>query len=98
MYAWDVAAAPTPAFADLRVLPPLLIRVDSNEVLADDVLTLARKALLADVSASLTVRSAHFHVFQMMQDRLEGARRALWDGITFFADVLNVRNRLLTFS
>ena len=78
----------SPACADLHSLPPLLIQVSSSEALADDALTVTRKAALADVPVSLTVWSGYFHVFHIMPDRLEGAHRALRDGVRFFADVL----------
>ena len=78
----------SPAFADLRGLPPLLIHVGSHETLLDDTLTVVRNAAMADVPVKLTVWPGYFHVFQMFSERFEGGRRALQDGAVFFKEVM----------
>ena len=78
----------SPAFADLRGLPPLLIHVGSHEILLDDSLTVARNAGLADVPVTLKVWPGYGHVFQMGQSMLEGGRKALSEGAEFVNDVL----------
>lgn len=76
----------SPAFANLRGLPPILIQVGSNEILLDDAQTLAANAARDDVPVTLTVWPGYFHVFQMFYARLEGGRRALLDGALFLRE------------
>ncbi len=78
----------SPAFADLRGLPPLLVHVGSSEVLLDDSLTVVRNAAMADVPVELMVWPGYGHVFQMMHGKLEGGRRALLDGAGFLGNVM----------
>lgn len=54
----------SPIHADLRGLPPLMIQVGSHESLLDDALTMARRAVEADVRVRLEVRPRMFHGFQ----------------------------------
>jgi len=49
----DRAPLASPALADLRELPPLLIQVGSEEVLLDDAVALHRKALKDGVGAQI---------------------------------------------
>ncbi len=79
----------SPAFADLRGLPPLFIQVGSFEVLLDDALTIARNAGLADVPVRLSIWPGYYHVFQMMHKELQGGRRALRDGAVFLNEAMN---------
>ena len=79
----------SPAFADLRGLPPLLVHVGSFETLLDDALTIVRNAAIADVPVKFTVWPGYYHVFQMHSGRLEGARKALEDGAAFFRDTMD---------
>jgi|GEM_PF-392701 len=81
----------SPAFADLRGLPPLLVHVGSYETLLDDALAVVRNAALADVPVKLTVWPGYQHVFQMLPQKLEGAHKALQDGAGFLKDVLSGR-------
>lgn len=79
----------SPAFADLKGLPPLLLHVGSHEVLLDDTLTIVRNAALADVPVSVKIWPGYFHVFQMFPAALEGSREALDEGAAFFNAVMD---------
>ncbi len=54
----------SPAFGDLRGLPPLLIQVGSHEILLSDAVRLAARAATADVPVTLEVIPGVPHVFQ----------------------------------
>lgn len=79
----------SPAFADLRGLPPLIIQVGSMEILLDDSLTVARNAALADVPVWLSVWPGYTHDFQMFYNSLEGGKRALEDAGEFLDRALD---------
>ena len=91
MYAGDAdrkSPGMSPAFADLRGLPPLLVQVGSYEILLDDALTIARNAALAHVPVDLTVWPGYWHVHQMTPGLFEGGRRAMQDAAAFLKAVL----------
>jgi acetyl esterase/lipase len=67
----------SPALADLRNLPPLLIQVGSEEVLLDDAATLHRKALKDGVDAQIEVWPEMIHVWQMFHPMLEEGAQAI---------------------
>ncbi|MCF6474072.1 alpha/beta hydrolase [Nonomuraea sp. MG754425] len=59
------APEPSPIFADLTGLPPLLIQAGSSEVLLDDAVRLAGRAATDEVEVTLEVASRQAHVFQL---------------------------------
>ena len=67
----------SPAYADLRGLPPLLIEVGSHEILLDDALRLAAKAAADEVAVRLEVTPGATHVFQIHGERLDEALAVL---------------------
>lgn len=72
-YLGDVPATdprPSPAFADLSGLPPLMIEVGDAEVLLDDARTLASRAEDSGVDVTLTVWPEMVHVFQAFPPEL----------------------------
>jgi acetyl esterase/lipase len=77
----------SPAWADLRGLPPLLIHAGSFELLLDDALTVARNAAWADVPVRLTLWPGYGHVFQNYS-QLRGAKQALQEGAAFLRAVM----------
>jgi acetyl esterase/lipase len=79
----------SPAFADLRGFPPILVQVGSHERLLDDSLTIVRNAALADVPTKLSIWPGYPHVFPFFNRNLEGGRRALFEAIDFIISVLN---------
>jgi len=70
-------ALASPALADLRGLPPLLIQVGAHEVLLDDAVRLAARAGAADVDATLEIVAGVPHVFQNRFGQLDEADAAL---------------------
>jgi epsilon-lactone hydrolase len=54
----------SPAFADMRNFPPMLIQVGSEEVLLDDARMVAERAKSADVNVTLSVYEKMWHVWQ----------------------------------
>jgi epsilon-lactone hydrolase len=67
----------SPAFADLRGLPPLLVQVGSHEVLLDDATQLAVRAAADDVAVTLDVTPGVPHVFQAFAGVLDEGAAAL---------------------
>jgi monoterpene epsilon-lactone hydrolase len=67
----------SPLFADLSGLPPLIIQAGTHEVLLDDALRLAQKAVLADVEVTLDITPGVPHVFQAYHPLLDEAAVAL---------------------
>lgn len=63
-------ALPSPHFADLHGLPPLLVQVGDAEVLLDDSLALRDRAVAAGVDVSLDVWDDMIHVFQAFPPEL----------------------------
>lgn len=56
----------SPAFGDLRSLPPLLIQVGAHELLIDDALAIVRAAAIANVAAMLEILPAMPHSYVLM--------------------------------
>jgi monoterpene epsilon-lactone hydrolase len=54
----------SPAFADMKNFPPLLIQVGSDEVFLDDAKMVAQRAKSAGVDVTLTIYAGMWHVWQ----------------------------------
>jgi monoterpene epsilon-lactone hydrolase len=67
----------SPAFGDLRGLPPMLIQVGSHEILLSDAIRLAAKGAEDDVAVTLDVTPGVPHVFQGYAAILEEGDAAL---------------------
>src|SRR3954466_4689139 len=67
----------SPLFADLSGLPPLIIQAGTHEVLLDDALRLAQKAVTAEVEVTLDIKPGVPHVFQAYYPILDEAAAAL---------------------
>jgi monoterpene epsilon-lactone hydrolase len=67
----------SPIFADLSGLPPLIIQAGGHEVLLDDAVRLAQRAISADVAVSLDVTPGVPHVFQAYAAILDEGAAAL---------------------
>jgi monoterpene epsilon-lactone hydrolase len=78
----------SPALADLRGLPPLLIQVGSHEVLLDDATRLAVRAAADDVAVILDVTPGVPHVFQAFAGLLDEGAAALDRAATFVREHL----------
>jgi len=78
----------SPAFADLRGLPPLLIQAGSHEVLLDDSTRLAARAAADDVAVILDITPGVPHVFQAFAGVLDEGQAALDRVARFVADHL----------
>ena len=73
----------SPAFADLRGLPPLLVQVGGNEILLDDALRIAARAAHADVPVTLRTFPGAPHVFQGFAPVLDEGAAALDEAALF---------------
>jgi acetyl esterase/lipase len=80
----------SPAFADLRGLPPLLVQAGSHEVLLDDATALATKAAADDVPVVLDITPGVPHVFQAFAAVLDEGDAALGRVARFIDDNLAV--------
>jgi monoterpene epsilon-lactone hydrolase len=67
----------SPIFADLSGLPPLIIQAGTHEVLLDDAVRLAERAITAEVEVTLDVTPGVPHVFQAYYPILDEAAAAL---------------------
>jgi monoterpene epsilon-lactone hydrolase len=67
----------SPIFADPSGLPPLIVQAGTHEVLLDDALRLARRAVAADVQVTLDITPRVPHVFQAYYPILAEAATAL---------------------
>jgi acetyl esterase/lipase len=67
----------SPLFADLSGLPPLIIQAGTHEVLLDDAVRLAGRAVTADVQVTLDITPGVPHVFQAYHPMLDEATAAL---------------------
>lgn len=79
----------SPALADLRALPPLLIQVGSHEVLLGDALKLAIQAATDDVAVTLEVTPGMPHVFQGFAAILDEGAAALDSAARFIRAALH---------
>lgn len=75
----------SPIHADLRGLPPLFVFVGTAEVLIDDSVRLARKAMLGDVAVRLEAWPRLPHVWPMFAGILDEGREALVAAGTWIA-------------
>ncbi len=66
----------SPAHADFRGFPPLLIQVGSEEILLDDSLSLAEKARAAGVDVALEVWDGLWHDWPALGDLVPETRQA----------------------
>jgi epsilon-lactone hydrolase len=67
----------SPIFADLSDLPPLIIQAGTHEVLLDDAVRLAQRAITAEVEVTLDITPGVPHVFQAYYPILDEASAAL---------------------
>ena len=67
----------SPIFADLCGLPPLIIQAGTHEVLLDDAVRLADRAITADVEVTLDITPGVPHVFQAYYAILDEGAAAL---------------------
>jgi epsilon-lactone hydrolase len=67
----------SPLFGDLSGFPPLLMQVGTEEILHDDTIRFAHKALDQDVNVQLEIYPGMPHVFQLMAGLIETADMAL---------------------
>ena len=67
----------SPAFADLKALPPLLIQVGTEEALHDDALTLKARAEAAGVEVSFESWGGMIHVWHIFHPILSEGRDAI---------------------
>ncbi|MCW7944485.1 alpha/beta hydrolase [Streptomyces hygroscopicus] len=79
----------SPALADLRGLPPILVQAGSHEVLLDDAVRLAARAAEGDVDVTLDVVAGAPHVFQAFAAVLDEAAAALDRAAAFLRDRLH---------
>jgi len=73
----------SPLFADLHLLPPLLMQVGDRETVLDDTLDFAAKARAAGVAVQLTVYENMIHVFQQFAPDLPEANQAIAEIASF---------------
>lgn len=67
----------SPLFASLEGFPPLLLQVGEDEILLDDSVRFAQRALAANVATSLEIWQGMWHVWQIVGPFLPEAMRAL---------------------
>jgi epsilon-lactone hydrolase len=84
----------SPIFADLAGLPPLIIQAGTHEVLLDDAVRLAERAVAADVEVILDVTPGVPHVFQAYSAILDEADAALDRAGLFLSAHLAVSERV----
>jgi acetyl esterase/lipase len=86
MYLGDCPAdhpGPSPVFADLAGLPPMLVQVGSHEVLLSDSTRLAERARLAGVEVELEIAPGMWHVYQASAPYIPEANAAFARAATF---------------
>jgi acetyl esterase/lipase len=66
----------SPVYADFHDFPPLLIQVDSGEVLLDDAKMLANKAKADGVNVTLKIWDGMWHVWQALGGLLPESKKA----------------------
>lgn len=64
----------SPAFADMKNFPPMLLQVGSDEVFLDDAKMVAEQALATGVDVTLTVYEGMWHVWQTVSILPEAKR------------------------
>lgn len=81
----------SPLYADLAGLPPMLLFASRHEILRDDTLRLAERALAAGVKVQLIVRDRLPHVWPVFVTLLPEARDA-FATVTAFAKSIGARS------
>ncbi|HKC66398.1 MAG TPA: alpha/beta hydrolase [Pyrinomonadaceae bacterium] len=76
----------SPAFADLKGLPPILLQVGSSEVLLDDSRRVHNKIQDAGGTSRLEVYDDVFHCWQMLDGIVPEARQALRQAAAFISE------------
>ena len=84
-----LAPTASPANADLRGLPPMLIHSGTREVLLDDAIKLARAAASAGRKVHLEFWPDMIHVWHLFAPQLSAARQALAAGAKWVEDHLS---------
>jgi acetyl esterase/lipase len=84
----------SPIFADLGGLPPLIIQAGTHEVLLDDAVRLAERAVAADVEVILDITPGVPHVFQAYSAILDESAAALDRAGLFLSAHLAVSERV----
>lgn len=74
----------SPLYADLTGLPPLLVQVGSAEILLDDAVRIAERALEAGVDVELRVWQDMIHVWHAFADLLPEGQQAVEEMARFF--------------
>lgn len=82
----------SPAFGDLRGLPPILIQVGTHEILLSDAVMLAERAAESEVAVILDVTPGVPHVFQAYAAVLEEGDRALKRAVEFLLAHYSMRS------
>lgn len=77
----------SPVLGDLHGLPPLLLHVGADEVLRDDSLRLAQKAITSGVNARVQIWPGAPHVWQLLW-RLPESRQSLRQASAFLSDAM----------
>ena len=77
----------SPIYGNFRQFPPMLIQVDSTEMLLSDSITAASMADIVGVDVRLSIYDDMFHVFQLSGKLLPEAQRA-WEEIEQFLQLL----------
>lgn len=77
----------SPVFADFSGFPPLLLQVDSGELLLDDSLAIAERARAAGVDARLIRREGLWHVWPALGDLIPESRQAFGAMKAFLASL-----------
>lgn len=79
----------SPVFGDYGGIPPLLIQVGEHEMLRDDSLRVAKKALADGIQVKLEVWPGMFHVFQSREPLLPEAKEAIEHMAEFMRSALS---------
>jgi monoterpene epsilon-lactone hydrolase len=83
----------SPLYGKLKGLPPIQLHVGTSEVLLDDSLRYAEKAVAAGVDASVHIWEKMPHVFTSHMGTLDAAEQALSLMVTFVKDTLSANQR-----
>jgi acetyl esterase/lipase len=67
----------SPAYADYRGFPPLLIQVGSEEILLDDAQMVAEKARAAGVDVTLNIWQGMWHVWHVLGEFVPESKAAI---------------------
>ena len=78
----------SPLYADLTGLPPLLIQVGSAEILLDDAVRVAERAIKAGVATELRVWPDMIHVWHAFADLLPEGQQAVDEMAAFLENRL----------